>query len=297
MIIKDGNIMDLTNKQVLHKSFGKGKIVDFNDSYMLINFKSGNRKFVYPDAFDGYLKLVEKEAANSVDKILQIQEKERKIEEEKIEKEKVEEFEEQQRLERIDKLIKSHKMHSSSQVAFNCDKDELNDIFTDWKTFTGTIKSGDNKGKTNKLIRVHQNSACLITSKDSGAKEKDRCILGLYMVDEKFMGRLCEDGYIPSHSDYKIKLTEEESKKMLFWKYYADEKYQNNITWNSGRYRYFDNMWMAQILKDLVELRSEQKEHDVSQELFDYFCFVNNIEEKSISEPNGPLMRLSSAII
>ena len=190
--------MDLTNKQVLHKSFGKGKIVDFNDSYMLINFKSGNRKFVYPDAFDGYLKLVEKEAANSVDKILQIQEKERKIEEEKIEKEKVEEFEEQQRLERIDKLIKSHKMHSSSQVAFNCDKDELNDIFTDWKTFTGTIKSGDNKGKTNKLIRVHQNSACLITSKDSGAKEKDRCILGLYMVDEKFMGRLCEDGYIPS---------------------------------------------------------------------------------------------------
>lgn len=283
--------MDLTNKQVLHKSFGKGNIVDCGDYYMVINFKTGNKKFVYPDAFDGYLELVDKKAANSVDKILQIQEKERKIEEDKIEKEKAIELEEQQRLDKIEKLLKSHKIHNSSQVAFNCEKEELNEIFTDWKTFTGSIKSGVNKGKTNKLIRVHQNSACLITSKDSGAPEKDRYILGLYMVDENFIGRLCEDGYIPAHSDYKIKLTEEESKKMLFWKYYANDKYQNNMTWNSGRYRYFDNLWLAQILKDLVELRSEQKEQDISQEFFDYFCFINNIEEKSISKPEGPLMR------
>lgn len=288
--------MDLTNKQVLHKSFGKGNIVDCDDSYLVINFKTGDKKFVYPDAFDGYLKLVDKKAANTVDKILQLQEKERKIEEEKIEKEKAKELEEQQRLVRIEKLIKGHKIHTSSQVVFNCEAEELDNIFTDWKIFTGTIKSGVNKGKTNKLIRVHQNSACLITSKDIGAPEKDRYILGLYMVDENFIGRLCEDGYIPAHSDYRIKLTEEESKKMPFWKYYVSNKYKNNMTWNSGIYRYFDNIWMAQILKDLVELKREQQDTDISQEFFDYFCFVNNIEEKNIPMPDGPLMRLSSAL-
>ncbi len=284
--------MDLTNKQVLHKCFGKGNIVDCDDSYMLINFKTGNKKFVYPDAFDGYLQLVEKKAADSVEKLLQLQRKERKIEEDKIEKEKAQVFEEQQRMERIKKLVKSHKIHDSSQLAFNCDAEELDNIFTDWNIFTGTIKSGVNKGKINKLIRAHQNSACLITSKDLGSPEKDRYIAGLYMVDEKFIGRLCEDGYIPAHTDYKIKLSEDEYKKMPFWKYYANSKYQNNITWNSGRYRYFDNIWMAQILKDLIELRSEEKEQDISQEFFDYFCFVNNIEEKNISKPDGPLMRL-----
>lgn len=288
--------MDLTNKKVVHKSFGKGKIVECDDSYMLIEFETGDKKFVYPDAFDGYLELVEKKAADSIDKILQVQEKERKIEEEKIEKEKAQELEEQQRQERIEKLIKAHKIHDSSQVAFNCEKEELDNIFNDWKIFTGTIKSGVNKGKINKLIRVHQNSACIITTKDAGASEKDRYIIGMYMVDENFIGRLCEDGYIPAHSKYKLKLTKKESKEIPFWKYYINNKYQDSMTWNSGRYRYFDNIWMAQILKDLVELRSEQNDHDVSQEFFDYFCFVNNIEEKSISLPDGPLMRLSSSV-
>lgn len=60
------------------------------------------------------------------------------------------------------------------------------------------------------------------------------------------------------------------------------------MTW-SGRHRYFDNIVMAQILKDLIELKSEQEAQ--LQEFFDYFCTVNQIEE-DIPEPKGPLTRV-----
>jgi hypothetical protein len=280
--------MDLINKQVLHKNFGKGNIVDCNAAYVVVQFKSGIKEFVYPDAFEKYLTLVDKKAANSVDKILEKLEIEREIEEQKIEEQKAIELEEHQRQLRIEKL-KKYKIHSSSQVAFNCKEEELDTVFAGWRIFTGTIKSGVNKGKINKLIRVQQNSACLITSKEIGAHEKDRYIAGFFMVDEGFAGRLCEDGYIPAHKDYRIKLTEDISKKMPFWKYYVNERYPDNMTW-SGRYRYFDNAVMAQILKDIVLLNSEQQ--DRSQEFFDYFCLINQIEEQDIAEPSGPLMRL-----
>lgn len=284
--------MNLNNKQVLHKSFGKGSIVECNDSYMVISFSSGNKEFVYPDAFGEYLKLMDKKAADTVDKILEKQQAERRIEEQKIEEEKAIELEEQQHLLRMEKLIKSHKIHLSSQVAFNCKADELDSIFSEWKVFTGTIKSGVNKGTPNKLIRVHQNSACLLTSKNPGMHEKDRYISGFYMVAENFVGRLCEDGYIPAHHDFRIKLSEQESKQMPFWKYYINSKYPKNMTWNSGRYRYFDNMWMAQILKDIVSLKSGQQESKMLQEFLDYFCITNHIDEKIITKPNGALMQI-----
>lgn len=282
--------MDLTNKQVVHKIFGKGSIVDWNDDYVVVNFKSGSKEFVYPDAFEKYLTIVDKRAANSVDKILEKLEIEREIEEQRIEEKRVMELEEQQRLLRIEKL-KKQRIHKSSQVAFNCKAEELESVFNDWRIFTGTIKSGVNKGKINKLIRVQQNSACLITSKNSGASEKERYITGFYMVDENFVGRLCEDGYIPAHPDYRIKLTKEEAKTMPFWKYYVNERYPDNMTW-SGRYRYFDNVLMAQILKDILSLKGVQQNQP--QEIFDYFCLVNQIEEQDIPVPNGPLTRLPS---
>ena len=283
--------MDLTNKQVLHKSFGKGSIVECTESHMVIHFPSGNKKFVYPDAFEKYLTIVDKRAADSIDKILEKLISERKIEEEKIEREKAIEFEEQQNALKLEKLLKNHKIHISSQVAFRCEEEDLDKIFTDWKVFSGTIKSGDNKGKPNKLIRVHQNSACLLTSKGAGDSEKERYISGIFMVDENFAGRLCEDGYIPAHPEYRIRFSEEESKKMLFWKYYINSRYPNNMTWNSGDYRYFDNIWMAQILKDVVALKSDEEEKKLAQNFLDYFCLTNIIDEKGIPNPDGALMR------
>jgi hypothetical protein len=283
--------MNLINKKVTHKRFGMGSIVEQNDSSIEIHFESENKKFVFPDVFEKHLKMHDKSIANSLEKMIQEKEMERKEEESKKEEErKLHRKKQELRLE-YEKLMKNHKLHPESQMVFWCDTEELDQPFSEWKVFSGEIKSGANKGKPNKPIRLHQNSAVLLTEIDASMPEKDRRILGVYMVKEGFIGKLCEDGYIPAHSTYRIQLTEQESEQMLFWKYYVNEKHPHKMTWNTGKYRYFDNLWMAQILLDIVSLKSDPKERELAQQFFEHFCKMNQLTEQELQEPNGALMR------
>nr|WP_309101732.1 malate synthase [Fredinandcohnia onubensis] len=283
--------MNLINKKVTHKRFGMGSIVEHNESSIEIHFESENKKFVFPDVFEKHLKMHDKSIANSLEKMIQEKEMERKEEESKKEEErKLHRKKQELRLE-YEKLMKNHKLHPESQMVFWCDTEEQNRSLSEWKVFSGEIKSGTNKGKPNKPIRLHQNSAVLLTEIDDSKPEKDRRILGVYMVKEGFIGKLCEDGYIPAHSTYRIQLTEQESEQMLFWKYYVNEKHPHKMTWNTGKYRYFDNLWMAQILYDIVSLKSDPKERELAQQFFEHFCKMNQLTEQELQEPNGALMR------
>lgn len=64
------------------------------------------------------------------------------------------------------------------------------------------------------------------------------------------------------------------------------------MTWNTGRHRYFDNVWMAQILRDIVSLKENPEEQENAQQFFEYFCQMNRIKKEEIPEPNGALMRI-----
>jgi len=284
--------MNLINKKVTHKRFGTGSIVKHNDSSIEINFASENKMFVFPDVFGEHLTLHDKSVAHSFEKILQEKELERKEEELKKEEEKELQRKNQELRLGHEKLMKNHKLHPESQMVFWCDKEEQVSSFSEWKVFSGEIKSGNNKGKPNKPIRLHQNSAVLLTEIDSSMPEKDRRILGVYMVNEDFIGKLCEDGSIPAHSKYRLQLTEQESDQMLFWNYYVNEKFPQKMTWNTGKYRYFDNLWMAQILHDIVSLKSDPMEQELAQEFFEHFCKMNQITEQDLPKPNGALMRI-----
>lgn len=282
--------MDLVNKQVTHKAFGKGNIVDHNETHIKIQFPSGSKLFVFPDAFDSFLKLEDKEAAASVDEILQVKLKENRKKEKEIEKKKEEKFEEVKRIIKRETLLKNFKLHPESQAAFWIKDNDEHDIFEDWRAMAGFIKSGKNKGKPNRPIRLQANSACLLTRRESEQSEKDREIIGVYMVDEDFIGKLCDDGFIPAHPDYRFKLTKEESAKMPFWKYYINNRNPEKMTWNSGVYRYFSNDIMAQIIKDLVALKQGTDQQEIVEEFFARFCDINKINANAISKPNGPLV-------
>jgi hypothetical protein len=283
--------MNLINKKVIHKHFGTGSIVKQNDSSVEINFESGNKKFVYPDVFANHLKLDDISDARLLEKIIQKKEIERKEKEDKMEEER-----ERRRTELLnrlehEKLMKNHKLHRESQMVFWCDDEEKNRSVLDWKVFSGVLKSGINKGKPNKPSRLYQNSAVLLTGVDPGTHEKDRRILGVYMVNEDFVGKLCEDGNIQAHEKYRIKLTEEESQQLLFWHYYINEKYPEKMAWSTGKYRYFDNLWMAQILLDIISIKTDPKEQELAQQFFKYFCKMNKIVTSELPKPNGALIR------
>ncbi|WP_054637698.1 hypothetical protein [Thalassobacillus sp. C254] len=282
--------MNLINKKVTHKHFGMGSIVKHNDTIIEIHFASENKKFVFPDVFGKHLKLHDKTDADSLENIIQKKENERKKEEWKKEEErKLQRKNQELRLEHK-KLMKNHKLHSESQMVFWCDTEEQKSSLSEWKVFAGEVKSGNNKGNPNKPIRLHQNSAVLLTAVDSS--EKDRRILGVYMVNEDFIGKLCEDGYIPAHSTYKLLLTEQESEQMHFWKYYVNEKSPHKMTWKTGKYRYFENSLMAQILLDIVALKDNSKDRELAQQFFEHFCKMNQLTEQDLPKPNGALMRI-----
>lgn len=284
--------MNLINKEVTHKHYGKGSVVKHNDSIIEIHFATENKKFVFPDAFGKYLKLHDKNAANSLKEIIEKKEIELEKEEQKKEEEKNRQHKEQQLRLEHQKLMRNHKLHPESQMAFWCDSEEASSVFTEWKVFTGEIKSGNNKGQPKKPTRLYPNSVCLLTARDSSMLEKDRLIIGVYMVNEEFIGKFCEDGYISSHSEYRLQLTEQESERMLFWKYYVNEKSPQRMTWNTGKYRYFENLWMAQILNDLVSLKRDTDKQELAQNFFEHFCKMNKIRQEEIPEPNGALLRM-----
>lgn len=284
--------MNLINKKVTHKLFGMGSIVKHNDTSIEIHFASENKLFVFPDAFEKHLILHDKNDANSLEEIIQKRESKRKEEEWKKEEEmKLQRKKQKLRLEH-EKLMNHHKLHPESQMVFWCDTEEQDRSFSEWKVFSGEIKSGTNKGKPNKPSRLHQNSAVLLTARDASMPEKDRRILGVYMVNEDFVGKLCDDGIIPAHSKYKLQLTEQEADQLLFWNYYINEKTPQKMSWNTGKYRYFDNLWMAQILLDIVSLKSEPQERELAQQFFKHFCKMNQITEQELPKPNGALMRV-----
>lgn len=277
--------MDLIDKGITHKVFGEGNIIAQDESFITIKFDKDTKKFVYPDAFGSYITLKDEGINNSFKKILIQKKKEKEELEKKQEEERKRLAEEAYRKEKL----KNMKIHDSSQIVFWLDEEEKESIFTDWKVFTGEVQSGKNKGQPNKVARLRPNSAALLSERTPDQPETERKILGLYMVSETFSGNLIDDGMVTSHDEFKIELTEQESEELLFWNYYINKNYPHRTTWNSGKYRYFDNIITAQVLKDIISIRKDEDKIKEAKDFLVYFCEMNLLDIESIPDPEGAL--------
>lgn len=57
----------LVNTDVIHTTYGKGKITQVHGTMITVHFREhGDKKFQYPDAFDKYLKVVDIDLAATV---------------------------------------------------------------------------------------------------------------------------------------------------------------------------------------------------------------------------------------
>ena len=277
--------MNLINEEITHKVFGEGNIIDQDASIITVDFDEVVKKFVYPDAFGKFITLNDQHTAKSLKKVIS----KREIKEEALARKREEEKEQQLLESRRREKMKNHKIHESSQIVFRLDESEHQNVFTDWQVSTGKIQSGKNKGQPNRVARLGPNSVGLLTIRESDQTEKERRILGLYMVHDLFSGNLDEDGMVPSHPEYRIKLSDQESKKMLFWNYYINKNSPHRTTWNSGKFRYFDNVWTAQILKDIIALKTDGEQIKEAKTFLEYFCDMNALDIDNIPEANGAL--------
>ncbi|MDV6376885.1 malate synthase [Sporosarcina sp. GW1-11] len=277
--------MNLINEEITHKVFGEGNIVEHEESVITVNFDKHSKKFVYPDAFKKFITLNDRSAAKTLKEVILKKEEEEELLKRKREEEKAIQLLEQQRRD----MLKNHSIHESSQIAFWLDESMQEEVFTDWQVSTGNVQSGKNKGQPNRVARLRPNSASLLTARASDQPETERRILGLFMVNETFTGNLGPDGMVPSHAQLRIELTEQEAEQMPFWKYYKNKNYPDRTSWNSGRFRYFDNIWTAQIVKDIIALKTDEEQIKVATEFLEYFCKLNAIDMNNIPEANGPL--------
>ena len=60
--------MQLLGQPITHTTFGKGIVTDWNDHSITVCFNSGEKRFIYPDAFSNFLILKNTDAQEKIQK-------------------------------------------------------------------------------------------------------------------------------------------------------------------------------------------------------------------------------------
>lgn len=164
-------------------------------------------------------------------------------------------------------------------------------MLNNWTAFAGIVQTGERKGTPMKLNQVQANSLCVLTTREPNMPENARYIFAAFLVDETYEGDLREAGYVSTKSEYKIKLSAQEAKGLLFWNYHANDNKPKDPAWNSGLHRYFEDDEAAQILKDIALIKKGKKDEELANRFLKHFCLINKVDINNIPEINGALKR------
>ena len=162
-------------------------------------------------------------------------------------------------------------------------------ILRDWKASAGTILQGVNSGKSKKLKQVQTNSLCVLTSREANMPEGSRFIFAVFLVDETYEGDEQDPGFVGTSSPYRLMLSPDEAKHLLYWNYYVNAGKPATPSWGTGLHRYLDDEQAAQILRDLVEIKKGAADEQLANEFYDYFCQANNFDTSAIGPLRGAL--------
>lgn len=58
--------MNVLNINVIHKAFGKGTVIEFDNTYITVQFADKSRKFEYPDVFEKFIKAEDSSVQESI---------------------------------------------------------------------------------------------------------------------------------------------------------------------------------------------------------------------------------------
>lgn len=161
-------------------------------------------------------------------------------------------------------------------------------LLNQWRAYPD-IKFIENGGKTKNIKNVNQGSVVLLTTILPNEKEKDRIIFGAYFLEDKFDLEYKINGYLGAYDKHRIELSLEEAKMLKFWDFYYNKNNPEKINNSSVLYRYFDDMQSAQVLKAITEIKIGTEQEELSQEMFEHYCKIKNINVEKVSQPAGAL--------
>lgn len=179
-------------------------------------------------------------------------------------------------------------MCNEDEESFVCYESQM---LRDWRAFAGVSHNGIDSGKPLKIKKVQCNSLAVLTTREPNAKEEDRIIFGLFIVDDAFEGDNYEAGEVSTTSEYKIKLSLEEARKMKFWKYYFNPNKPETIKMGQGLFRYLTDEQSVQIIQDIIKVKEKEPDREFAAKFLDYYSRVNHIDLETIMPPLGVLIR------
>lgn len=269
--------MKLEGKSIQHISFGAGVITELKENMITVSFPQGDKKFLYPDAFERFLSLKDENAQTRIEQKLDL------INQEK-EDQKIANHLEQERLQRLRDL----KISPKAQAAFGLIENNPEDVFSNWTLHAGHYLSGVSKGEPRIPARLKPNSACLLTQLEKGKSEKERQIIGVVMVQDDFFGTYCRDGIIPLHEEQRLVIAAGEVAP--FWSYFeADEQ---PVKWGNTEIKYFANTIMQKILLELKQTITDPTRQKTADNLYRYFTSINRLADVEVQ----PLSEAAKAL-
>lgn len=176
----------------------------------------------------------------------------------------------------------------SEKDGFVCYESQM---LRNWTAFAGFALTKENHQRPMKLNKVQVNSLAILTTREPYASEKDRFVFGVFLVDEAYEGDNRDEGYVTTSSKYRMSLTKDEAKKVLFWNFYHNENAPEKVAWGQGLHRYITDEQAASILKNIATVKKGKKDEALAQEFLERFCEINSIEISNLPIMEGALQR------
>ncbi|MGI6013793.1 MAG: hypothetical protein ACOX7K_05865 [Oscillospiraceae bacterium] len=252
----------LLGQPVDHIAFGKGIITDISNKIITIHFSQGEKRFLYPEAFSHFLTLKDTAKQKEINAKYN-----GRLRAEKAARKK--ECEEQA----LRRQIRTMKITPNAQAVFDIVMDDAEKMIEHGSISTGCYLSGYSKGEPRIPNRLKPNSVCLLTGLPESNEERDRRILGAFMVKEDFWGKHCTSGIIDAHDEYRICLPSDIA--LSYWDYF--EHNETLPRWGNVVFKYFSNNTMQKILLDIKKLLENTEQETVIGGFYRYFCDVNRL--------------------
>ena len=254
--------MNLVGQKIHHNVFGGGIVTEWNEARISARFYEGEKHFLFPDAFLNFLTLEDSTLQLEIDLLLAARKAAR---EEKLLGLK----KEQERK----ALLSNFRISPQGQAVFDIKSDHLRTVFATWTVSTGHYISGASQGEVRIPERLKPNSMCLLTTCPSVRQERERHIVGAFMVEDDFLGEYCHTGIIQAHPEYRLQLPPEHC--ILFWPYIAQHAQRSR--WGRSALKYMSNQLGEQVLFDIKTLPLCTESKAAAEEFYQYYCKRNRI--------------------
>lgn len=253
--------MQLIGQAIRHKTFGAGIITNLSEDTITICFQNREKRFVYPDAFQTFLVSNDPNTQQHIEK---------QIEERDMQAQKIREAR-QAETDRAHKLLE-FKITASSHTVFDIPLEQIGQVIRRGQVSTGTYLSGRSKGRPRIAERIRPNSACLLTALPNGQTERERCVVGAFMVADDFFGEEAHDGVIKGHTHHRLLLPKEH--RVPFWAYFGQGAPSR---WGNTAFKYCSGDMINRILSDLTAHLTDEEQTEEAVAFYEYFCRINRL--------------------